>query len=112
MPKSVEKELIKIQRNFLWVWGSEARKIAWVSWENICKPKEMGGLGIRDIGNFNTALLAKWKWRLGVEDHGVWKQILDSKYGSWRVLGQLQRGGKTSTKCVEILRVGVGLTTA
>jgi len=88
MPKSVEKELIKIQRNFLWGWGSEARKIAWVSWENICKPKEMGGLGIRDIENFNTALLAKWKWRLGVEDHGVWKQILDSKYGSWRVLNE------------------------
>jgi len=39
-------------------------------------------LGIRDIGKFSTALLAKWKWRLGVEDYGMWKQVLDSKYGS------------------------------
>jgi len=37
------------------------------------------GLGIRDIGNFNTTLLAKWKWRLGTEDHGLWKEVLDSK---------------------------------
>ena len=29
---------------------------------NICKPLEEGGLGIKDIGKFNGALLAKWKW--------------------------------------------------
>jgi len=23
-----------------------------------------------------------------MEDHGVWKQILDSKYGSWRMLNE------------------------
>ena len=105
MLKSVKKELIKIQRNFLWGWGSEARKIAWVSWENICKPNEMEGLGIRDIGNFNTTLLAKWKWTLGVEDHGVWKQILDSKYGSWRVLNEANTSRTTSKWWKDIQKV-------
>jgi len=32
---------------------------------------------------FNKALLAKWKWRLGTKDQGLWKDILESKYGSW-----------------------------
>lgn len=73
MPRCVNNKHLKIQRNFLWGWGSEARKIAWVKWENICKPKEIGGLGIRDTWNFNIALLPKWKWRLGMEDDGLWK---------------------------------------
>jgi len=48
--------------------------------------KEEGGLGLRDIQKFNVALLAKWKWRLGTENNGLWKQVLESKYGSWRNL--------------------------
>ena len=30
------------------------------------------------------ALLAKWKWRLGIEKGGVWKDVLESRYGTWR----------------------------
>jgi len=30
VPKCVSNELIKIQRSFLWGWGSTDRKIAWV----------------------------------------------------------------------------------
>jgi len=33
---------------------------------------------IRDVGKFNIAL---WKWRFGIEFHGLWKEILESKYG-------------------------------
>jgi len=87
IPRSVIKDLVRLQRNFLWGWGYEAKKIAWISWGSICRLREAGGL-IRDIDNFNTTLLAKWKWRLGMEDQGVWKHILDSKYGSWRMLNE------------------------
>jgi len=86
MPTCVSNKLVNFQRNFLWGWGSKDRKIAWVKWKNIYKQKEVGGLGLRDIHNFNVALLAKWKWRLGTEDNGLWKQVLESKYGSWKNL--------------------------
>ena len=66
--------------------GFEERKIALIRWDNLCKPKEEEGLGIRDIENFNIALLTKWKWIIGTEDQGVWKEVLESKYGSWRNL--------------------------
>ena len=31
MPVIVTKEIVKLQRKFLWDWGSERRKIAWAS---------------------------------------------------------------------------------
>ena len=62
-PKSIYKSIISIQRRFLWGRGKENRPIVWVSWEDVCKPKEEGGLGIIDIRKFNYALLAKWRWR-------------------------------------------------
>jgi len=42
---SVEKSIKKIQRVFLWEWGQEERKIAWVKWDFIFKTKDEGGLG-------------------------------------------------------------------
>jgi len=35
------KETKKIKRQFLWGWGVEGRKIAWVKCDSISKPKEM-----------------------------------------------------------------------
>lgn len=52
--------------------------------DKVCSPTILGGLGIKDIGKFNATLLAKWKWRLGMEEGGAWRDILDSIYGSWR----------------------------
>jgi len=55
------KSTQKSQTRFLWGWGQEGRKIAWVRWEKLCRPKQEGGLGIRDLGKFSVALLGKWK---------------------------------------------------
>jgi len=71
---------------FLWDWGSENRKIAWVAWDKICQPKDKGRLGVIDIEKFNLALLGKWIWRLMSEERSFWKDILVSKYGGWRGL--------------------------
>ncbi|WJX53700.1 hypothetical protein P8452_39668 [Trifolium repens] len=49
MPCNVWKEVVKIQRKFLWSGLSNRRKINWVKWEDVCKPKKEGGLGIRDL---------------------------------------------------------------
>ena len=55
--------------------------ISGISWKDLCKSKEEGGLGIRDIRKFNYALMAKWKWRYISNEKGRWKEVLDSKYG-------------------------------
>jgi len=38
---TVVEEVERLQRNFLWGWGSEGRKVAWVSWKIVCETKEM-----------------------------------------------------------------------
>jgi len=59
----------------------------------VCEPRDFGGLGIIDIRSFNLALLGKWIWRLSTNKGGLWKEILDSKYGGWR---SLREGDKFS----------------
>ena len=43
MPVMVANEIVRLQRNFLWGWGSEGRRIVWASWDKVCAPKEEGG---------------------------------------------------------------------
>jgi hypothetical protein len=52
-----------------------------MKWEEVCKPKNLGGLGVRDIRAVNISLLTKWRWRLLFEDHSIWKQVIRCKYG-------------------------------
>ena len=79
---NVTKEVKRIQRDFLWGLGQDHKKIAWGKWDTLCKPKNEDDLGVRDLEAFNKALLGKWKWRMGTNKDGLWKEILESKYGS------------------------------
>lgn len=52
-----------------------------VGWEEVCKPKKLGGLGITKIRDMNKALLSKWLWRFGIERDSLWRQVVAEKYG-------------------------------
>ena len=85
-PIVVRNHIRRIQARFLWGWGFEERKIAWVKWTKVCSPVAAGGLGIKDIGCFNDALFTKWKWRFKSAEEGLWREVLEARYGSWRNL--------------------------
>lgn len=71
-PKKVLKEMEKIKSNFLWGGSEETRCIHWERWDDVCLPKENGGLGVRRIGDFNVVLLNKWNWRMLMEEDNLW----------------------------------------
>ncbi|KAK2421555.1 cyanogenic beta-glucosidase [Trifolium repens] len=82
MPVKVWKEVVKIQRKFLWGGVRSGSKMCWVKWEVVSKPKSEGGLGVRDLRKVNISLLAKWRWRLLFNEGEIWKLILEAKYGN------------------------------
>jgi hypothetical protein len=96
-PVCVIKEMVSIQRNFLWGGGLEGNKMCWVSWDRICQQKEKGGLGIKNMEYFNSSLLSKWKWRCLEDRTAPWFELLRFRYGSL-VANFLYNEGKENLK--------------
>ena len=47
----------------------------------MCLPKEVGGLGVRRLHEFNISLLGKWWWRMLVDRDGPWYRVLKARCG-------------------------------
>nr|KYP59873.1 Putative ribonuclease H protein At1g65750 family [Cajanus cajan] len=101
-PNPVIKEIVAIQRDFLWRGVKDGSKIPWVKWETVCKSKVEGGLGIKDVKLFNWALLGKWVWRCMLSPSMLWAKVLHDRYGhiesfsnfSLLCLGPVVSGGR------------------
>lgn len=80
LPVTICDNINKLNRNFVWGDSPEKKKIHLVKWEQVCKPLEEGGLGIRDTRTNNLANLSKVGWKLIENDIGLWAKVLKAKY--------------------------------
>lgn len=81
IPISILNMIKSLQCRFLWGENGVEKKISWVNWDVICKKKNEGGLGVRNLGRFNRALLGKWVWRFLVNKNSLWCKVLRSRHG-------------------------------
>jgi len=81
---------------FIFGWGGRGsedhRKKSWVDLNSVCRSKEVGGLGVRRISEFNYALLGKWCWRMLVDRDSLWFKAMSARYGLTK--GRLGGGGR------------------
>jgi len=91
-PSSIISKLECLFKIFLWGGRTESREINWVHWDKVCREKEDGGLGIKNLKAFNLTLLGKWEWRICNEINSLWVKVLSSKYGETN--GRVNRNGR------------------
>ncbi|KAL4637913.1 hypothetical protein ACB092_03G112400 [Castanea dentata] len=82
VPGKVANHMEKLQRDFLWSGMNGDSKFHLVKWAKVCKPMQVGGLGIKRLRSFNTALLGKWLWSYALETNTLWKRVIEAKYGN------------------------------
>lgn len=78
-PISTCREINSMLSNFWWG-NSGSNGIHWKSWDFLGLPKEQGGLGFRNLQDFNDSLLAKQAWRLHSNPTSLYAQVLKQRY--------------------------------
>nr|XP_043616225.1 uncharacterized protein LOC122588158 [Erigeron canadensis] len=62
----------RLFKRFLWNSGDSAQGKAIVAWNNVCKPKKQGGLGLKDMKNWNEVLLVRQLWKILEDTNSLW----------------------------------------
>lgn len=118
VPVGINHKLEAIRRDFFW--GSPAekegsnRKMCMVAWNQVCRPKKSGGLGLISFKDKNASLLCKWFHKWQFDKHKKWNVWIRSKYSCTKSttlldLGQNTKGNKASSFLGDILQISQNL---
>lgn len=76
-------KITSITRKFWWSGVQDENResgFSFRSWKDICRPKEEGGLGIRDLRLVNKSLILNAAWKVALGKSSYLSAILKSKY--------------------------------
>ena len=74
LTKRINEDLDRINKNLLWlpnIGSNETKGFPLVAWDEICRPKSEGGLGIRMNENVNKASITKLGWRILIDNDSI-----------------------------------------
>jgi hypothetical protein len=74
------KKITSATSNYWWSGMADKRSIHWKNWPDLTLPKSCGGMGFRDVKNFNLAMLGKQGWRLMSNADSLCARVLKGKY--------------------------------
>ena len=80
LPRWVGRKIDSL-RSCLWGGTQKERKaFCLVNWKWVCKHKELSGLRVINLRDFNNVLLLKWWWKLFDEPTRKWVMLLSHNY--------------------------------
>ncbi|GJX28155.1 hypothetical protein Tco_0236234 [Tanacetum coccineum] len=72
LPSRVLLDIEQFMRGFIWCQGDMKKGKAKVVWEVVCLLKDEGGLGLRRLEHFNSALMISHVWKLLSFKESLW----------------------------------------
>ncbi|GJS59024.1 hypothetical protein Tco_0653808, partial [Tanacetum coccineum] len=72
LPSRVLLDIEQSMRGFLWCQGKMRKGKSKVAWEDVCLPKNEGGLGVKRLDIFNKALMSSHIWKLLIRKDSLW----------------------------------------
>ncbi|GJW53963.1 RNA-directed DNA polymerase, eukaryota, reverse transcriptase zinc-binding domain protein [Tanacetum coccineum] len=69
---SFADDIDNILSNFLWSNKNGTRSLVSVKWDNVCRPKSQGGLGLKSMHEWNVSLMAKHLWNIIIDKDTIW----------------------------------------
>ena len=80
LPTKVTNQLDRINREFFWKKSDSERGLKLIAWDKVCRPKTLGGLGLRKTGAINKAFQGKLAWKVMTAEDNIWVRIMRAKY--------------------------------
>ncbi|GJS99190.1 RNA-directed DNA polymerase, eukaryota, reverse transcriptase zinc-binding domain protein [Tanacetum coccineum] len=105
LPKFVIYEINKMLKGFLWCQGELTKGNAKVSWDNICKHKDQGGLGLKNLYVWNEVLLVKHLWNVAAKKDTLWVRWINVKILKGRSIWEISTKSNSSMGWKNILRL-------
>ncbi|KAJ1279054.1 hypothetical protein BS78_04G125600 [Paspalum vaginatum] len=82
-PKELLERITAIIRNFWWKGNQNVgttNSICFRAWEDVCQPKHLGGLGIKNISTVNKSLVTHSAWMVAAQKDTFLSKVLEAKY--------------------------------
>lgn len=80
LPKHVLKKMNNICRAFLWFGKVDCSNPGYISWDQVCRKKKEGGLGMRNTELWNMAALGKHVWAIATNQNNLWVKWVKAVY--------------------------------
>nr|KYP44735.1 Putative ribonuclease H protein At1g65750 family [Cajanus cajan] len=76
LPRKVCDDIDHICRSILWGDFDDRKNIHVVVWDEICRPKEKRGLGLRKMRDVNDTFMMKNCWSILTQPQKLWVKVV------------------------------------
>ncbi|KAM6544107.1 hypothetical protein CsatB_008554 [Cannabis sativa] len=113
LPLKTVNEMEQLMCKYWWKSSSQNNKgIHWKSWDKLKIHKSKGGMGFRDLHDFNLSLLSKQGWRLLCKPHTLVGRLFQARYFAGKDFLRAELGSNPSFvwrsifETVDMVRMG------